>query len=541
MGGRLEVIPFIVRVKTFVRTGLMLRALTVPPALFALTIGWFWQTPPAHAERKRFDGHQVVKVRITDETELQSVYALEAASRDFDVWSDRIGIGAIDVRVSPEQILVLDASGLAYVVVVDDVHALVHYERSGGTGFFEDFRTYEEYLAFMNDLASTHPDLAEVVSLGTSLEGRDMWALHITGPGENKPAVLYHGCIHANEWFTSPIVAYTAEYLLTNYDTEPTVRTLVDNVEWFMMPILNVDGYIYTWTTDRWWRKNRRDNDDGTFGVDLNRNWGRGWGGPNTVGDPGSNVYRGPSPFSEPETRVVRDFLLANPNIRSYLDVHLFGGFLGWPWSYLTGDTSDEPTFSMVGETMAKHIRAVLGTEYGLGPMYEIMGGGTMGGLAIDWVYGNAHRWSYLAELYPWSWDFRPEEIIPACEEHFSAMLFLGAWTGACDPYGFRAGLAMAPDEFPDCNNNGRPDLCELTESSVGDCNHNWIPDECDLADGTSVDCDGDGLLDECGIDCNENAVADSCDIVDGTSEDCNTNDIPDECDFVAEECGLPV
>jgi len=506
-------------------------------AVFVAT--WSWWVPQANAQTKRFDGHQVVGIEITDEADVQTVLALEEASEDFDFWMDSFGIGVVHVRVSPEQRIALDASGLTYVVVVDDVQALVHYERSGGAGFYEDFRTYEEYLALMNDLASTHPDLAEVVSLGKSLEGRDMWALHITGPGDNKPGVLYHGCIHASEWFTSPIVVYTAEYLLTNYETEPTVRMLVDNVEWFMMPILNVDGYVYTWTTDRWWRKNRRDNGDGTFGVDLNRNWGRGWGvGPTALGDPGSNMYRGPAPFSEPETQVVRDFLLANPNIRSYLDVHIFGGFLGSPWAYISQDTPDEPTFAMVGEEMAERIRAVIGTEYRTGPMYEIMGGGTVGGLAIDWVYGDAGRWSYLAELYAWSWDFAPEEILPACEEHFSAMLFLGEWTGACDPYASRAGVALVPDEFPDCNGDGNPDVCEFSEGLAEDCNGNNVPDACDLAAGTSEDCQVNGTPDECELrdcagdvaclDCNGNDVPDECDIV--SNGDCDADGVPDEC-----------
>jgi len=313
---------------------------------------WPWRPPEANAEAKRFDGHQVVRVEIADEAELQTVLTLEEASEDFDLWTDRIGLGVVEVRVSPDQRALLDTTGLQYTAFIDDVQERVDAERSGLFGLFEDYRTYEEYVSFLNGLAAAYPDLAEVVSLGTSIEGRNLWALRITGPGNDKPGVLSHGCQHAREWLTPPIIAYAANYLLEHYGTSSTVTKLVNNVEWFFVPIMNPDGYAYSWTDDRLWRKNRRDNGDGTFGVDLNRNWELGWGGTGSSGTTASEGYRAPSPFSEPETQTVRDFILSNERIGAYLDIHTYARMVLWPWGYSSSFTPDQATFSAVGGVM---------------------------------------------------------------------------------------------------------------------------------------------------------------------------------------------
>jgi len=103
-------------------------------------------------------------------------------------------------------------------------------------------------------------------------------------------------------------------YLLENYSSDPSIKNIVDNTEMYFIPVVNPDGYIYNQTTNPngggLWRKNRRNNGDNTYGVDLNRNYSYNWGYDNTgsSGNTNSDTYRGPSPFSEPESRIMRDF-----------------------------------------------------------------------------------------------------------------------------------------------------------------------------------------------------------------------------------------
>src|SRR6185503_2455375 len=102
--------------------------------------------------------------------------------------------------------------------------------------------------------------------------------------------------------------------LLENYNTNPEVKYLIDNLEMYFVPVVNPDGYIYNETTNPngggMWRKNRRDNLDGEYGVDLNRNYGYNWGYDNNGSDPNtaSDTYRGDTSFSEPETQNLKNF-----------------------------------------------------------------------------------------------------------------------------------------------------------------------------------------------------------------------------------------
>ena len=109
------------------------------------------------------------------------------------------------------------------------------------------------------------------------------------------------------EWLTPQTVLYVAEHLLSQYQSDPDVKLLVDNIEWYILPVANPDGYVYSWTTDRFCAESRNG-----YGVDLNRNWGYQWGGEGSSGVTTSDLYRGPSAFSEPETQAAR-FLGGTP------------------------------------------------------------------------------------------------------------------------------------------------------------------------------------------------------------------------------------
>ena len=134
---------------------------------------------------------------------------------------------------------------------------------------------------------------------------------------EDKPEILYTALHHAREPMGMMQMIYYMYYLLENYGTDPEVTYLVNNREMYFIPVVNPDGYEYNRQTDPngggMWKKNRRKNDDGTYGVDLNRNYGPYiyWNAPNGGSsiNPATDLYRGASPFSESETSAIRDFL----------------------------------------------------------------------------------------------------------------------------------------------------------------------------------------------------------------------------------------
>jgi carboxypeptidase A2 len=466
-------------------------------------------THAVYSQPTGYDGYQVVRIDIGNEAELQRLRGLLAIQPDFELWSEALGVGPMDVRVAPQALPLLDASDLRFEVVVPDLQEHIDQLYGGGRGggFFDYLRTYDEHVQFMQDLAKAHPELAEMVNLGLSVQGRPLWALRITGSGQDKPAVMYNGAQHGNEQAGASVVAYAANHLLTSYGSDPDVTTLVDNVEWFLLPIMNPDGYvIFT-------RRNAHD-------VDLNRNWG----GPGSGQDPTG----GPYPFSEPETTAMRDFFLAHPNVRAYIDFHGYVAMLLWPWGHTPELCPDDWTYQAVTEPMAELIWAAGGGHYTIGPcnttLYPVSGGSN------DYTYGELGIWAFTFEL-------RNALLPNSCEHFLPTTLFLSEWISDCNGNGVPDVDDIALGTSIDCTGNGIPDECER------DCNENGVADNCDTLDGTSEDCTGNLIPDECEPDCNENGVADSCDILDGTSEDCNNNGIPDECMHLEDDCnenGVP-
>ncbi len=390
--------------------------------------------PSAQGRPEGLDGHQVVRVTIEDVAQLEALEALDRASTDFEIWSEVAGIGIVEVRVSPAQRLALDAAGLDYVIEIEDLQRRIDELFAGPDtrDFFDAYQSYGEHIAFLNDLVAAYPDLAEVVNIGLSVQGRALRAIRITGPGTDKPGVLYHGGQHGNEVMGTCVITYLAEYILTHYDSDPDVQALVDNVEWFLMPIMNPDGY----------EAGTRYNANG---EDLNRNWG------------GAGGY--PDAFSQPETAAVRDFLIDHANVRVHVDFHTHGRMILWPYGYTAELCDDNPTFEYLGDEMAERIYALRGSDYDRrGPVYTtiypVMGG------SVDYSYGELGLWGFAYEL-GYSHLMPTTEILPTCQEITPAMLFLSGW-------------------ISDCNENDIPDSEEIAAGTTTDANGNGVPDECE-------------------------------------------------------------
>ena len=322
----------------------------------------------------------------------------------------------------------LTAMVASYTITTSSCPATGHDARAN---WFSNYRDYDAVNAKLNDFVARRPDLVSPLVIGTSHEGRMINGVRVTGSADSKqdkPSVLLNGGQHANEWIPVMATMYIADRIIAEYDSNPVVRTLANQVEFIIIPTVNPDGYVYSWETARLWRWNRRDNGDGTFGVDLNRNWGFHWGEDGASAEPGSLTYRGPAPFSEPETRAMRDFYLANPQIISNIDFHSSSQLVLSPWAY-TRDTlpSDHILLDALASTMAASITNVHGTAYRTGNAADMY---PMSGASIDWAYGSQGVFSYTIELRPdGGHSLPPEQIIPNGEEIFPAVLDLARFT----------------------------------------------------------------------------------------------------------------
>ncbi|MEE2972449.1 MAG: M14 family zinc carboxypeptidase, partial [Planctomycetota bacterium] len=223
-------------------------------------------------------------------------------------------------------------------------------------------------------------------------------------------------------------IAYFADQLVNGYGVDQRITDLVDGVAWQIVPLANPDGYEHTWDVDRLWRKTRRDNGDGTRGVDWNRNFSAGWGGPGSSGSTNSDIYRGTAPFSEPETQAIRADVLATPNLAIFLDVHCYSQLVLWPYGY----DETEPAgpageiHRAIGIGIADAIASVNGVDFTPQAAHDLY---LASGTSPDWGWDEAGAYSFTYELRDtgqFGFILPPDQIVPSGEEITESLL----WTG---------------------------------------------------------------------------------------------------------------
>lgn len=285
-----------------------------------------------------------------------------------------------------------------------------------------DYHNYEEVVIELNRIASTHINIAQMVNIGQSVEGRNIYALKVSDnvtTDEDEPEVLYVSLHHAREHLSTEMGLYLAHYLADNYGSLAGPTNLVNERELWIIPMLNPDGSEYDVSGGYyyWWRKNRRLVSLDVYGVDLNRNYDYHWGQTGSSGDPSVETYRGPSPFSELETQAMRDFMNAHPDLRTLISFHTYGELIMYPYAYTYEDVpsdmsqNDHDVFVAMAQAMA----ATNGyTPQQTSDLYLVSGELT------DWAYGRHGIFGFTFEMYPGSSDagwqpfYPPDEIIPA-------------------------------------------------------------------------------------------------------------------------------
>ncbi len=294
--------------------------------------------------------------------------------------------GLADLAVTDEQLAWLSSFGVPVAVLERTALA--------GTAAIDAnlgaYYTYAEMEASLDSLAERFPALTRIDTLGTSIEGRLIRAIKISDNAavdEAEPEALIIACLHAREIMTVDVTLRFAAYLLEHYG-DPRVAEIVDNREVWIVPMTNPDGHVYVEMNHddasyTWWRKNRRLNLDGSYGVDLNRNFGYMWGY-DDVGSsptPSSLLYRGTAPFSEPETQAVRDFCAAH-EFTVNLSYHSYGELILYPWGYAPIFPDDQELFSALGDSLSEGNDYLVGNS-ATGAIYITNGG------SDDWMYGD--------------------------------------------------------------------------------------------------------------------------------------------------------
>lgn len=422
----------------------MLKQMRVIAVAGAVGGSVFVTTASGQVEVMTYEGWSHVSVLFEDHGEIERLLS----TSDVRLLSESASLTApteLLMRAELAERFILSGSNMR--ILDDDIGPEVELMRdvAGARGFgrvidpddpawFDDYRSGDEIIAFWDNLAVRFPGFVSKETIGASVFGEPIYGYTVSAPGVaagEKPGVCFFGMQHSREWISPAVVTYVMDKMLVEYGVESDATSALDNVSWYVIPLMNPDGYEYSRITDRFWRKNRRDNGDGTFGVDLNRNWGTNFSGPGSSPFTSNDTYHGLSAFSEPETRAGRDFLLGNPNIVAHIDWHSFSQLILWPIGFsapLQAPLQDRIVLESVGVAMSESIEAQSGELYVPQKASSLY---VASGVASDWAYVGAGVMSWTFELRPdranglAGFDLPPEEIVPSGEENYEAVLTL--------------------------------------------------------------------------------------------------------------------
>ena len=386
-----------------------------------------------------------IKLFINNEIDMQKATSLTIDFEEAIIDKS----GGVQIFVNEEEFQAISSSGLNYEILIDDWFAYynslpipsdaekefikIESQRDFGvTGFgygsMGGYYTLAEIEADLDEMFQLFPNLiTQKFSIGTSHEGRIIWAAKISDNpnlGENEPAVGFDALVHAREPQSMATQMYYMWYLLENYGTDPEATYLVNNREIYFVPCFNPDGYEYNRQTDPngggMWRKNRRNN-GGSYGVDLNRNFGYMWGYDNigSSGTPSSETYRGPSAFSEPEAQAIRD-LAIQKNYGTHFNMHTYGGYILYPWGYIDSETPDSLTYREFAALLTSY------SGYAFGSGSQLLGYPSNGSIR-DWMYGEQvvknKTYGYTIEIGNAFWPSQ-SQIYPIAQQNLRTMIY---------------------------------------------------------------------------------------------------------------------
>ncbi|XP_033123565.1 carboxypeptidase B-like [Anneissia japonica] len=397
------------------------------------------------AQGGQYSNYQVIRVVPSTKEHVLQLHALELRQtcHQLDFWMSARTVGkAVDIMVPPTAKsyinLALDTIKAPYHVLINDVDGLIQNQRESRAlnvktddedDFFKAYRTIAEIEAWTADLVNKYADVLSEVDLGTSYEGQSMKALKMSPNNKSgKKQIWLEGGIHAREWISPATLMYITNKILEKYASNAVdVIEFLDEYDIYVLFVTNPDGYRYTWTDDRLWRKTRSPNEGSDcIGTDPNRNWPYEWGGEGASTNPCSDTYRGSSAASEPEVKSIVGFLPQLENLKMFIDFHSYSQLILYPWGY-SESAPPIPNLEEVhymADQIASGIYTVDGTEYKIGNSAKLLYPASGG--SDDYAYSIGADFSYVIELPDTgTYGFLlPEDmIIPTGEETYTGII----------------------------------------------------------------------------------------------------------------------
>ncbi|XP_037692085.1 carboxypeptidase A4 isoform X1 [Choloepus didactylus] len=325
----------------------------------------------------------------------------------------------------------LKSHSLEYSVTIKDLQALLDdedeemqhnegKERSGDNFNYGAYHSLEAIYQEMDSIVADFPDFVSRLEIGHSFENRPLYVLKFsTGKGKKRPAIWLNAGMHSREWITQATGIWMASKIVSDYGKDPSITSILEKMDIFLLPVANPDGYVYTQTENRFWRKTRSRNPGSPcIGVDPNRNWNASFAGEGASNNPCSEVYHGPHANSEVEVKSVVDFIQKHGNFKCFIDLHSYSQLLMYPYGYTVHKVPDAAELDEVARRAAEALASLQGTKYKVGPTCTTVYPAS--GSSIDWAYDNNIKYAFTFELRDtghYGFLLPANQIIPTAEE----------------------------------------------------------------------------------------------------------------------------
>jgi len=364
-----------------------------------------------------YDGYSVLRMQRVNSTNYYDLYNF-AEMYNLDIWATNKQENWMDIMIPPNEEILNVFKQYEYIVSIADVEEHIkaveneQKESRKRQVFFDYFPNIEEVNEWLDTQHALHPTRTEIFVAGQTYQGRDIRGIRIFNPtGGQKQGVFIQGGIHAREWITVTSTLFTVQELLSF----PQILNVFD---FYIVPVFNVDGYIYSHNNDRMWRKNRQPATGSTcLGTDINRNYPFNWGRDGASANPCAETYRGASAGSTPEIQSITNFISNIPNgVAWFLDVHSYGSMFmsSWGFTYTLPPATDYNQMYDVMAVARSSIEEINGNIYAIGSSANVIY--ITSGASVDYAYatlgiipsftveilGNSFRCSSLTNTPTW-------------------------------------------------------------------------------------------------------------------------------------------
>nr|XP_039263098.1 carboxypeptidase B-like isoform X1 [Styela clava] len=413
--------------------------------IFLLLLG-VYSVDISSTEHVNYKGHQVWRVIPKSKEVLAILRDMEDAF-ELDFWSDPVATGRpVDFRIEPKFALEiqdhLEMNGIFdYTVYISDIQDLINEQKSSrkawtatekavasslDTFVYSQYHPAEEVYEWMDLVVAEYGSFVSKEQFGVTYQGRPLYVLKFHKPsssGNPKPTIFVDALIHCREWISTASLLFIFKEMLRN----PKYTHMIDEVDWYFVPMINIDGYVETWLGDRLWRKTRSTGPGSLCtGVDGNRNWDNHWSYPGASGIPCSYTYYGPMPASESEIRHLQNYIMGvgKGNIGAYVTTHSYTQLILYAYGWTEELPPENEELNATSKLMHDAIKAVHGKYYTYGPSAITIY--VSSGDTADWTYeemGIVHSYTFeLRDEGRYGFLLPPDQIIPNGEEYLAGL-----------------------------------------------------------------------------------------------------------------------